>query len=58
MWNPDIISQNRLRDIVGYNNICVGFDTEPARSISAPGFALSELMESSLPPCQVNRRGR
>ena len=40
MWNPTIIYQNRLRDIVGYNNLCVGFDTDPARSIVAPGFAL------------------
>jgi len=40
MWNPEIISRNRLRDIVGYNNLCVGFDTEPARSLTAPGFCL------------------
>ena len=40
MYNPDIVKSNRLKDIVGYSNMCVGFDTEPARTFAGPGFVL------------------
>lgn len=44
LYNPDIISRNRLRDIVGYNNVCVGFDSEPARSVMVPMFCFQSYL--------------
>ena len=38
--NPGMISRNRLKDIVGYNNVCVGFDEPPARYVVAPLMVL------------------
>jgi len=40
MYNPNVLASNRLKDMVGYNNLCVGFDTEPARTVATPLFAL------------------
>ena len=39
-FNPSIIERNLLRDVVGYNNVCVGFDEAPARFVAAPLFTL------------------
>eukprot|EP00316_Scyphosphaera_apsteinii_P001484 CAMPEP_0119313216 /NCGR_PEP_ID=MMETSP1333-20130426/28290_1 /TAXON_ID=418940 /ORGANISM="Scyphosphaera apsteinii, Strain RCC1455" /LENGTH=312 /DNA_ID=CAMNT_0007318001 /DNA_START=17 /DNA_END=955 /DNA_ORIENTATION=+ len=36
LFNPSIIEGNLLKDRVGYNNICVGFDTPPARYVAMP----------------------
>eukprot|EP00656_Telonema_subtile_P016148 TRINITY_DN1851_c0_g1_i1.p1 TRINITY_DN1851_c0_g1~~TRINITY_DN1851_c0_g1_i1.p1 ORF type:complete len:291 (-),score=64.35 TRINITY_DN1851_c0_g1_i1:114-986(-) len=38
--NPDIIDSNRIKDVFGYNNVCVGFDTTPARYFAQPLMAL------------------
>jgi hypothetical protein len=35
-YNPEVFEDNILRSIVGYNNLCVGFDTPPARYVAAP----------------------
>ena len=35
-FNPDIITSNPLKDRVGYNNMCVGFDSPPARYVAMP----------------------
>ena len=35
-FNPSIIASNLLKDRVGYNNLCVGFDSPPARFIAMP----------------------
>mmetsp|Transcript_58460 Transcript_58460/g.136027 ORF Transcript_58460/g.136027 Transcript_58460/m.136027 type:complete len:275 (-) Transcript_58460:241-1065(-) len=40
LFNPEIIAKNPLKDRVGYNNLCVGWDTYPARWVAAPLFAL------------------
>ena len=39
-FNPQIIYRNRIKDLVGYNNVCVGFDSEPARTAMGPCFCL------------------
>jgi len=39
-FNPAIVSENTLRARVGYNNLCVGWDSFPARWVAAPLFAL------------------
>mmetsp|Transcript_138091 Transcript_138091/g.429235 ORF Transcript_138091/g.429235 Transcript_138091/m.429235 type:complete len:293 (+) Transcript_138091:2-880(+) len=39
-FNPAVIEKNRLKDVVGYNNLCVGWDSFPARMVAAPLFAL------------------
>lgn len=38
--NPAAIDRNRIKDIMGYNNVCVGFDTPPARYFAAPLMVL------------------
>ena len=30
-FNTDIVESNRIKDVFGYNNVCVGFDMEPAK---------------------------
>jgi hypothetical protein len=40
IWNPGIIDRNLLKDLVGYNNVCVGFDSPPARYVAVPFFTL------------------
>eukprot|EP00933_Yihiella_yeosuensis_P029422 TRINITY_DN23083_c0_g1_i1.p1 TRINITY_DN23083_c0_g1~~TRINITY_DN23083_c0_g1_i1.p1 ORF type:complete len:275 (+),score=37.19 TRINITY_DN23083_c0_g1_i1:33-857(+) len=37
---PEIIESNPLKDAVGYNNLCVGWDAAPAKLVAAPMFAL------------------
>ena len=39
-YNPAIVERNLLKDLVGYNNVCVGFDAAPARYVAVPLFAL------------------
>merc|ERR1712037_1001516 len=39
----DIISDNPLRDRLGYNNVCVGLDTKPASYVAALVAAITEL---------------
>lgn len=36
IFNPGIYRDNILRSIVGYNNLCVGFDSPPARYVAMP----------------------
>ena len=36
LFNPDVIENNPLKSRVGYNNMCVGFDTPPARYAAMP----------------------
>jgi len=38
--NYDVINSNRIHDVFGYNNVCVGFDTAPARYIAQPLMCL------------------
>jgi len=33
-YNPAIINKNPLKDRLGYNNLCVGFDTFPAKYVA------------------------
>jgi len=40
LFNPSIIESNALKDRVGYNNLCVGWDSAPARYVAAPIFAM------------------
>mmetsp|Transcript_42896 Transcript_42896/g.71335 ORF Transcript_42896/g.71335 Transcript_42896/m.71335 type:complete len:473 (+) Transcript_42896:36-1454(+) len=35
-FNPSVVEHNALKAVVGYNNICVGFDTLPARIFASP----------------------
>jgi hypothetical protein len=30
LFNPDVVDHNPIKDRVGYNNACVGWDTAPA----------------------------
>lgn len=39
-YNHGVIERNRIRDIFSYNNVCVGFDTAPARFVAQPLFAM------------------
>lgn len=34
IYNPSVIEKNPLKDRVGYNNVCVGFDTAPAKYVA------------------------
>jgi len=40
VWNPGVIDRNPLKDLVGYNNVCVGFDEPPARFLAVPLFVV------------------
>lgn len=40
VYSQNIIHRNLLHDRVGYNNLCVGFDTAPARYVALPLFTL------------------
>merc|ERR1711971_1456669 len=40
MFHPEFVESNMLKDRVGYNNLCVGWDIDPARAMAAPMFAL------------------
>jgi hypothetical protein len=48
IWNPDVLLRskggNRINDIFNYNNVCVGFDTAPARYVAQPLFALQSFL--------------
>ena len=35
-YSPEIIQKNGLKDIIGYDNLCVGFDAPPARYVAMP----------------------
>ena len=35
-YSPEIIEKNGLTDIIGYDNLCVGFDAPPARYVAVP----------------------
>ena len=39
-YNPAVIERNLLKDVVGYNNVCVGFDAPPARYVAVPMFTI------------------
>jgi len=38
--NPDLFHDNPLKDAVGYNNLCVGWDVPPATYVAAPLYGL------------------
>lgn len=38
IWAPEVIETNRIKDVMGYNNVCVGFDEAPARYVALPGM--------------------
>jgi len=40
IFEPDIVKKNVLRDRLGYNNVCVGFDAYPANVFAAFFWAL------------------
>jgi len=46
LFNPAVIESNELKSRVGYNNLCVGWDSAPARYIAAPMFAVIIFIES------------
>merc|ERR1712070_983239 len=39
-YNSGIIDSNRIKDVFGYNNVCVGFDTTPSRYFAQPLMCL------------------
>ncbi|KAL1508705.1 hypothetical protein AB1Y20_004800 [Prymnesium parvum] len=41
IFNPGTIANNPIKDRIGYNNVCVGFDTAPANFICLPLITLS-----------------
>ena len=41
IFNPDVADSNPLRDRMGYNNLCVGLDTAPAKFVALPGLVLT-----------------
>uniref|UniRef100_A0A7S1RVB9 Uncharacterized protein n=1 Tax=Alexandrium catenella TaxID=2925 RepID=A0A7S1RVB9_ALECA len=43
-FNPEVIEKNALKDRVGYNNLCVGFDTAPARYVAMPLLVLQAVL--------------
>lgn len=47
-FNPSIMDSNRIRDVFGYNNVCVGFDTVPARYFAQPLMCLQGYMRHSV----------
>mmetsp|Transcript_134486 Transcript_134486/g.339712 ORF Transcript_134486/g.339712 Transcript_134486/m.339712 type:complete len:262 (-) Transcript_134486:45-830(-) len=51
-FNHDVIESNPLKDRVGYNNLCVGWDTNPAKYVAAPLFAFIIFIESRY--CQLD----
>mmetsp|Transcript_48500 Transcript_48500/g.136428 ORF Transcript_48500/g.136428 Transcript_48500/m.136428 type:complete len:263 (-) Transcript_48500:146-934(-) len=46
IFRPEIIVDNPLKDRVGYNNLCVGWDTPPAKYVAAPIFCMIIFLES------------
>eukprot|EP00931_Biecheleriopsis_adriatica_P075542 TRINITY_DN49383_c0_g1_i1.p1 TRINITY_DN49383_c0_g1~~TRINITY_DN49383_c0_g1_i1.p1 ORF type:complete len:574 (-),score=71.37 TRINITY_DN49383_c0_g1_i1:111-1832(-) len=44
LFNPGIFRDNILRTLVGYNNLCVGFDSAPARYIAMPLLVLQAVL--------------
>jgi len=46
IFNPGIYKDNILRSIVGYNNLCVGFDSPPARYVAMPLLVLQAVLAS------------
>jgi len=44
IFNPGIYKVNILRSIVGYNNLCVGFDSPPARYVAMPLLVLQAVL--------------
>ena len=40
VFRNDILEHNNLKDRVGYNNLCVGWDSFPAKGIAAPLFII------------------
>ncbi|GMI42445.1 hypothetical protein TeGR_g13551 [Tetraparma gracilis] len=41
---PEVIANNALKERIGYNNVCVGFDMPPASYVAMPVLALSVAM--------------
>lgn len=40
IFTYDVIRSNRIKDVFGYNNVCVGFDMTPARYMAQPLMCL------------------
>jgi len=51
-FNYESIKDNPLKDRVGYNNLCVGWDTLPAKIVAGPMFALIIFVYSRF--CQLD----
>mmetsp|Transcript_70841 Transcript_70841/g.230144 ORF Transcript_70841/g.230144 Transcript_70841/m.230144 type:complete len:292 (+) Transcript_70841:119-994(+) len=45
-FNPAFIESNPLKDRAGFNNLCVGWDTFPAKYFAAPMFSLIIFFEA------------
>jgi len=45
VFNPEALRSNLIKDRIGYNNICVGFDTSPARYFALPCFVLKAYLD-------------
>eukprot|EP00928_Gymnodinium_smaydae_P084941 TRINITY_DN6821_c0_g1_i1.p2 TRINITY_DN6821_c0_g1~~TRINITY_DN6821_c0_g1_i1.p2 ORF type:complete len:276 (-),score=37.08 TRINITY_DN6821_c0_g1_i1:140-967(-) len=45
LYRPDMIVSNPLKDRVGYNNLCVGWDAAPAKLFVAPMYALIVVLQ-------------
>jgi len=41
IWAPETIKRNMLKDMIGYNNVCVGLDMPPARFVIIPFFSVT-----------------
>lgn len=46
IFNPEIFKYNILKSIVGYNNLCVGFDSPPARYAAMPLLVCQAVLAS------------
>lgn len=54
-FNPKVVESNPLKDRVGYNNLCVGWDTPPAKYVAGPIFCMIIFVESRFMQLDWNR---
>jgi hypothetical protein len=45
VFNYEFVHDNPLKDRMGYNNLCVGFDSSPARYFAMPLFVLKAYLD-------------
>ena len=48
IFRYDVIVSNPLKDVTGYNNVCVGFDVYPARIVAVPFMAENYMAKCEL----------